>query len=194
MATEGPVSRRKRQRHPKRPARSQHPPDLGRIDWEAIEGARIDRRLAKFQSPSLAILLAAAADSPGGGHRLPSLTVLWVRCLAYPPSGTVTAQPSDLPRLLSAARNAAPQLRILEDCWMPDPRLRVRFPIAGQRFRIHAGSLTNPSLTLRSVMATAEAIDEFVLGSHGFRLTDLVEVALRYSDHQLEALCEAWPA
>jgi hypothetical protein len=120
--------------------------------------------------------------------------VLWLRCLASPPSGTINASVSDLPRLLSAARGAAPQLRVLEDCWAVDPRLVVRYPVAGQRFRVHPGSWTNPVLTLRPVTATAEAIDDFVLSRHGFRLTDLVEVALRYSDHRVGVLAGVWPA
>lgn len=82
---------------------------------------------------------------------------------------------------------------MLEDCRPADPRLLVRFPAAGQRFRVHPGSLLNPVLTLRSVAATAEAIDDFVLGCHGFRLTDLLEVALRYSDHRMGVLTDTWP-
>jgi hypothetical protein len=56
---------------------------------------------------------------------------------------------------------------VLEDFRAADPRLLVRFPAAGQRFRVHPGSWLNPVLTLRSVAATAEAIDDFVLGRHG---------------------------
>jgi hypothetical protein len=166
---------------------------LRQVDWEAVEWARIDRCLARFDAGPLAVLLAAAADSPGGGHRLPSLTVLWLRCLARPPAGAVSASPAHLPQLLAAARAAAPQLRVLEDCRPADPRLLVRFPAAGQRARVHPGSLLNPVLTLRSVAATAEAIDDFVLGCHGFRLTDLLEVALRYCDHRMAVLAGAWP-
>jgi hypothetical protein len=187
------VSRRKRQRRRKGRTPPRLPADLGQVDWEALDWARIDQCLARFDAGSLAVMLAAAADSPGGGHRLPSLTVLWLRCLASPPVGTVSASSADLPRLLSAARAAAPQLRVLEDCWPADPRLLVRFPVAGQRFRVHPGSLLNPVLTLRSVAATAGAIDDFVLDRRGFRLTDLLEVALRYSDHRIGALASAWP-
>jgi hypothetical protein len=150
--------------------------------------------MAPFDSGSLTILLSAAADSPGGGHRLPSLTVLWLRCLARPPAGTRTATVSDLPRLLSAARQAAPQLRYLEDCWSADPRLVVGFPAGGQRLRVHPGSHANPVMTLRPVTATAEAIDDFAFRRHGFRLTDLLEVALQYSDFRTGALARAWPA
>lgn len=187
------MSARRRQRRRKGRTRPRLPADLRQVDWEAVDWARIDRCLARFDTGSLAVLLAAAADSPGGGHRLPTLTVLWLRCLARPPGGAVIAAPAHLPRLLSAARDAAPQLRVLEDCRPADPRLLARFPAAGQRFRVHPGSLLNPVLTLRSVAATAEAIDDFVLGRHGFRLTDLLEVALRYCDHRVGVLADTWP-
>jgi hypothetical protein len=177
-----------------RPARLRLPGDPRRIDWQAVEWARIDHCLARFDPGSLAVLLAAAADSPGGGHRLPSLTILWLRCLASPPAGRQAASVKDLPRLLSAARGATPQLRALEDCWSADPRLMVRFPVSGQRFRVHPGSHTDPVLTLRPVIATAQAIDDFALERHGFRLTDLLEVALRYSEYRIGALASAWPA
>lgn len=177
-----------------RPARLRLPGDPRRIDWQAMEWARIDHCLARFDPSSLAVLLAAAADSPGGGHRQPSLTVLWLRCLASPPAGKQTASVRDLPRLLSAARSAAPQLRVLEDCWAADPRLAVRFPVSEHRFRVHPGSHTDPVLTLRPVTATAEAIDDFALERHGFRLTDLLEVALRYSEYRIGALAIRWPA
>jgi hypothetical protein len=177
-----------------RPIRLRLPGDPRRIDWQAVEWARIDHCLARFDPSSLAVLLAAAADSPGGGHRQPSLIVLWLRCLAGPPAGKQTASVRDLPRLLSAARSAAPQLRVLEDCWSADPRLVVRFPVSGHRFRVHPGSHTDPVLTLRPVTATAEAIDDFALERHGFRLTDLLEVALRYSEYRISALATAWPA
>ncbi len=58
------------------------------------------------------------------------------------------AAPAHLPQMLAAARAAAPQLRVLEDCRSADPRLLVRFPVAGQRFRVHPGSLLNPVLIL----------------------------------------------
>lgn len=189
------MSRRKRpNRSKRRPAHPRLPSDPRRINWEAVDWARIDSCVAGFDISSLAVLLAAAADSPGGGHRLPSLTLLWLRCLAQPPAGQITASAKDLPRLLAAARGAAPQLRALEDCWLADPQLVACYPSAGRRFRVHPGSWVDPVLTLRSVTAVAEAIDDFTLERHGFRLTDLLEVALRYSDQRVGVLAGAWPA
>ena len=94
----------KRPRRSKGSLRPRLPADLRQVDWKAVNWARIDRCLARFNAPSLAALLAAAADSPGGGHRLPSLTVLWLRCLARPPAGAVRAAPAHLPQILAAAR------------------------------------------------------------------------------------------
>ena len=185
------MSGRRRQSRRKSQARPRLPADLRQVDWEAVDWARMDRCLARFDAGSLAVLLAAAADSRGAGHRLPSLTGA-VAAVPGPPAGR-RAVPAHLPQMLAAARAAARQLRVLEDCRPADPRLLVRFPAAGQRFRVHPGSLLNPVLTLRSVAATAEAIDDFVLGRHGFRLTDLLEVALRYCDHRVGVLASAWP-
>lgn len=97
------MSGRRRQRRRKGRTRPRLAADLRQVDWEAVDWARVDRCLARFDAGSLAVLLAAAADSPGGGHRLPSLTVLWLRCMARPPAGAVIAAPAHLPRLLSAA-------------------------------------------------------------------------------------------
>jgi hypothetical protein len=183
------LSRRARKGRQQRSTRARLPADPRRIDW-----APVDLALARFDSGSLACLLAAAADSPGVGHRLPTLTLLWLRCMAHQPAGSVAATAADLPGLLAAGRRGASQLAVLEDCWPADPRLVVCYPLAGQRVRVHPGLLTDPLLTLRSVTATAEAIDEFVVDRHGFGLSDLAEVGLRYGDHRMRMLADAWPA
>jgi hypothetical protein len=189
------MSRGRRDRRAKRPSRrrSPLPQDPARIDWHAVDWERIDRCLARYECTSVRALLAAAIDSPGGGHRIPSLTLMWLRSVARPPAGQVIARDRDMPRLLSAARSAAPQTEVLEDCWASDPRLVTRFPVGGQRFRLHPGELSDPLAILRSVTATAEAIDDFLLNRHGFRLSDLVEVALRYCDHRTSVIAPAWP-
>jgi hypothetical protein len=95
--------------------------------------------------------------------------------------------------LLSATHKAAPQLRYVEDCWNVDPRLVVCHAIHGDRLRIHPGALTDPSQLLRVITSTADAIDSFVLDGRGFSLTDLLEVALRYSHWRTSRLSGAWP-
>jgi hypothetical protein len=82
----------------------------------------------------------------------------------------------------------------VEDCWLADPRLLVRYPAGKQRLAIHPGSLTDPVQTLRNITATAETIDDFVLAHHGFNLSDLAEVALQYCDQRLHILRPSWPA
>lgn len=158
------------------------------VDW-----ARLDRSLSAFEPESLITLLTAAVNSPGCGHRLPTLSMLWSRAVRNPPTGTSIPTPSNLPQLLDAARQAAPQLLEIEDCWLADPRHVVRFPINGTRFAIHPGPFTNPLQVLRLAMSVAEAVDDFVLQQHGFRLSDLVEAALAYSDCVLGAVRPAWP-
>ncbi len=95
--------------------------------------------------------------------------------------------------LLIAAHKAAPQLRYVEDCWNVDPRLVVCHAIDEDRLRIHPGAHTDPSQLLRVITSTATAIDPFVTDAHGFSLTDLLEVALRYSHWWTSRLSRAWP-
>src|SRR5258708_39764040 len=108
------MSHGRKDRRSKRPARrrSALPQDQARINWGAVNWERIDRCLARYDGTSVRGLLAAAIDSPGGGHRIPSLTLMWLRSVARPPSGQVIARNRDMPRLLSAAPRAAPQGRV----------------------------------------------------------------------------------
>jgi len=164
------------------------------IDWSRIKWSNLDRALTRFEPDSLVSLISAAADSPACGHRLPSLTLIWSRAVAQPPCGALRAGPSHLIELLVAARKAAPQLKYLEDSWNPDPRLVVRHPIGHDRLRFHPGNFSDPSQFLRAVQSTADAIDPFVLDCHGFSLSDLLEVALRYSDWRVGKLFPTWPS
>ncbi|MDA8358918.1 MAG: hypothetical protein M0Z95_22060, partial [Actinomycetota bacterium] len=163
------------------------------MDWTAFRWQSVDRALAVFDPVSVAALLSGAVDSPSCGHRLPSLSILWARAVTRPPEGSTPARPSDLQRLLISARKTAPQLRFLEDCWQPDPRLVVRHPAGDQRLRIHPGAYSDPSETLRVVASTAAAIDDFVMDRHGFSLSDLLDAALHYSDWRLTRIAPAWP-
>ena len=87
------VSGRKRQRGRKARTRSGLPADLRQVDWEAVSWARIDRSLARSMPGRWPCCSGRRLHSPGGGHRLPSLTVLWLRCLARPPMGTACGCP-----------------------------------------------------------------------------------------------------
>jgi hypothetical protein len=158
-----------------------------------VTWSHVDRAFAAFESESLISLISAAADSPGCCHRLPPLTVLWSRAVTDCPDGAATARPSDMATLLVAAHKAAPQLRYVEDCWNVDPRLVVCHAIGSDRLRIHPGAHTDPSQLPRVITATVTAIDSFVVDRHGFSLSDLLEVALRYSHWRTEQLAQAWP-
>ncbi|MCL5958113.1 MAG: hypothetical protein M1358_02150, partial [Chloroflexi bacterium] len=98
-----------------------------------------------------------------------------------------------MPKLLGVARKAAPQLWDVEDWWLLDPRLIVKFPLRGRRLAFHPGPFINPLQILRAATMVAEAIDPFILDRHGFRLSDLVEAALAYSDHCLSNVRPSWP-
>ena len=184
-----PRRRQKRSRH----AAGRGPRDPHDASWSQVTWSHVDRAFAAFEPESLISLISAAADSPGCCHRLPSLTVLWSRTVTHCPDGAATASPSDLATLLVAAHKAAPQLRYVEDCWNVDPRLVVCHAIDNDRLRIHPGAHTDPSQLLRVITATASAIDSSVVDRHGFSLSDLLEVALRYSHWRTGQLAQAWP-
>jgi len=156
-------------------------------DW-----TKIDRVFRSFEPISLLGLLAAAADAPGGGHRLPSLQLLWAGVLRRPPDGSRVAGPKHLPSFLWAARRAYAELAPKEDWWPPDPRLEVRFPIGPARLRLHPGLLSNPVAVLRTATGVADAIDRPLDAQVGFRLSDLIEVVLRFSDWRLGLLARVW--
>ena len=71
--------------------------DPRRIDWRVIRWEQIDRCIARFEGGARADLLGSAADSPGGVHRLPSLTICgcdaWRRRPAH--TGPASRSPSD---------------------------------------------------------------------------------------------------
>jgi len=158
------------------------------VDWSSL-----DKVLARFEARSLLSALAAAADSPGGGHRLPSLEILWIRTLQQSPKGAKAAEPQVMQLLVDAAHRSYPPLRLMEDWWPPDPRLDVRFPIGSTRLAFHPGLRSNPVAVLRTAVDVANAIDRTVVRRLGFGLTDLIEVALRYSDWRIGRLRGAWP-
>lgn len=179
-----------RRRHKPTKPTSRKLPD---VNWSRIKWLNVDKAFTTFEPESLISLISAAADSPGCAHRLPSLTLLWLRALIHTPHGVAEARAPDLPRLLVSARKAAPQLRHLEDCWNSDPRLVVCQPVGRDRLRIHPGAYTDPLQLVRIVASTATAIDPLVTKRYGFSLSDLLDAALRYSHWRLEQLSPAWP-
>lgn len=164
----------------------------GDVKWSRVKWPKIDQTFAQFEPESLITLISAAADSPACGHRLPSLTVLWLRAVTHSPNGTVIARPPHLAALLVDVLVAAPQLQHVEDCWNADPRLDVRFPVGNVRLRFHPGALSDPVQLLRIVESTAAAIDTYILDHYGFSLSDLLDVSLRYSDRRIGLLSKTW--
>lgn len=158
------------------------------MDW-----APVDRALLALTPQSVTSLLASAADSPGGGHRLPSLALLWARAVWTVAHPGRRARPADLPRLLSAVRRSTPAIVYLEDFWPCDPRYLVRFPLNTRRLAIHPGAYTNPVRDLRVLWFTALAIDPFLEKRLGFGLKDLMDAALTYMDAATSWRRERWP-
>lgn len=160
-----------------------------RNDWRVV-----DRVLTPFIADSVVRLLSAAADGPGTGHRLSSISTLWFRAIRRPPAGAAEATPLALEPLLSAVRRGVPSLITTEDCWLCDPRPEVRFDVGSARLRVHPGPFTDPIGALRNVAMIAIAADEALVPLLGFGIGDVLEVALRHTDHVVTALAGKWPA
>ncbi len=139
-------------------------------------------------------LLEAAIDSPGCGHRVTSLTLLWTRVLQVPPEGREAARPGHLNRFVSSIRDATPVLKEIEDSWGLDPRSLVRFPFKSNRFEVHPGNLSNPLMTLRSLESLAFAVDSPLVANNGWGLGDLIEATLRYINLRISTIRSSWPS
>ncbi|MFI6113230.1 hypothetical protein [Kitasatospora sp. NPDC051164] len=161
-----------------------------RVQWKTI-----DRALAAFSTDSLAVLLQAALASPGCSRLHDHLLLLWTRTLRTPARTGAAATAAVLPGLVEAAGRAAPGRGVVTDRVPSDVRGQVRFAMpAGDRLLVHPGQLAHPLLVLRSLQLTAMAVDEPARAAVGFGLSDVIELALRLSDHALSAVSPAWPA
>ncbi|MEU0219771.1 hypothetical protein ABZ281_33875 [Streptomyces sp. NPDC006265] len=160
-----------------------------RVQWKTI-----DRALAPFSTDSLTVLLQAALASPGCSRVHDHLLLLWTRALRTPARTGAAAAAADLPGLVAAAGRAAPGRGVVTDRVPSDVRGRVRFATsAEERLLVHPGQLAHPLLVLRSLQLTALAVDEPARAAVGFGLSDVLELALRLSDHTLTAVSPAWP-
>ena len=153
----------------------------------------VDRAMADLDPESTVALLAAAADSPFCGHRIPSLMALWARAVSEPSHGRRPATESDLSRLLRAARRSSPGVLEFEDTWMNDPRFVVRFAHLDRRFAVHPGPFNHPIEVLRSVQHLGAVLDDLVYERHGFGISDLLWLGLDYMDRRLSVLRPSWP-
>ncbi|WP_331752468.1 hypothetical protein [Streptomyces sp. NBC_00829] len=161
-----------------------------RVQWKTIDGA-----LAPFSTDSITVLLQAALASPGCSRVHDHLLLLWTRTLRTPARTGAAAAAADLPGLVEAAGRAAPGRGVVTDRVPSDVRGRVRFATrAGERLLVHPGQLAHPLLVLRSLQLTALAVDEPARAAVGFGLSNVLELALRLSDHTLIAVSPAWAA
>jgi hypothetical protein len=159
-----------------------------RVQWKPV-----DRALARFSSDSLLALLHAALGSPGCSRFHDHLLLLWTRVLRTTSHPGDQAGAGDLPGLVEVVMSCAPGRGTVTETEPNDPRALVGFKVAGERLLVHPGQLDHPLMFLRSAQLTALAIDEPLLTVHGFTLTDVLELVLRYTDHAVRALAPAWP-
>lgn len=159
-----------------------------RVQWKLI-----DRALARYSTESLLVLLHAALASPGCSRIHDHLLLLWTRVLRTPPRAGVEAGAGDLPGLVKAVVRAAPGRGTVTEAEPNDPRALVKVEVSGERLLVHPGQLDHPLLFLRGAQMTALAVDEALLAVHGFTLTDVLELVLRYTDHVVTVLSPAWP-
>ena len=159
-----------------------------RVQWKPL-----DRALARYSTQSLLVLLHAALASPGCSRFHDHLLLLWTRVLRTPSHPGDQAGAGDLPGLVEAVIRSAPGRGTVTETEPNDPRALVRFEVAGERLLVHPGQLDHPLMFLRSAQLTALAVDEPLLTVHGFTLTDVLELVLRYTDHAVTTLAPAWP-
>lgn len=153
----------------------------------------LSEAVASFTPESVRSLLAAAACGPCSGHRRASAFLLWANSIARPPAGSVVAGAEHLDDLLAAARAAVPGLTVQED-WLPgDPRLTASFDYGCARYRIHPGPVEYALDQLDDLAMWAAVTDDLTIETYGFRLSDLILLAIRYSDAVVSALAPAWP-
>lgn len=153
----------------------------------------LHRALAGLNPDSTQALLGAAACAPGSIHRQPSVLMLWSHSIAHPSSGATAACASDLASLLLAARAAQPALEMRED-WLPgDPRRAASYYFDGRRHRIHPGLTEHALDVLDELVAWADVSDGLLADVHGFGISDLLGLAVRYSDNVIEQLAASWP-
>jgi hypothetical protein len=152
----------------------------------------LQNTLSAFSSESLLSLLTAACSSPGGLHRLPSLSVVLGMVIRSCPSGRRLAGPNDLAHLVDLAVRARPELETYED-WIPgDPRARVKIAHRGRRFALHPGDRERIVGDLRNCQFVASVVDPVLERTIGFGISDLMEICLAQVASAVECMTPAW--
>lgn len=148
--------------------------------------------LAGFEAGTVRALLHAACSSPTAVHHLPILADLWAQSYAFPPRGARSADLGDLSRWINTVRAEVPGVAAMDD-WIPcDPRLIVRTRIGGRRRPVHPGLLSRPHDLYPTVIEHAECIDPLLVGTLGFGLSDVAELAMRIMEVERLALGPHW--
>lgn len=158
--------------------------------------AQARQLVAGFEATSLTAVLHAACSSPTARQAMPSCTALLMSCWASPPAGSRTATAEDLAPLVEALRTASPDLAMVEDFVPLDPRNQVHFRADSEfgfwGFRVHPGGLESPLQTLQAIVNYAEALDPALLLPLGFGVADLLQIAGKMLDAELETLAPTW--
>jgi hypothetical protein len=148
--------------------------------------------LAGFEAGTVRALLHAACSSPTAVHHLPILADLLAQSYAFPPRGARSADLGDLSRWINTVRAEVPGVTAKDD-WIPcDPRLIVRTRIGGRRRPVHPGLLSRPHDLYPTVLEYAECIDPLLVGTLGFGLSDVAELAMRIMEVERLALGPHW--
>ncbi|MBK3647268.1 hypothetical protein [Streptomyces sp. MBT33] len=152
----------------------------------------LDQALELYSSASVLTLLRAALESPGCARFHEHLLLIFARSLAAPARDGRAATVRDLPVLLHAALQAA-RRGITTHRFPNSPADAVRFTLKGRRYLVHPGDLDHPLPVLRSLRDTADAVDDHLIQVRGFGIDDVLELALRHTDHTVACLAAAWP-
>ncbi|MFE5944859.1 hypothetical protein [Streptomyces sp. NPDC056480] len=155
--------------------------------------AILDQELAAFSRTSLLALLRAALDSPGCARIHDPLRLAWARTVAAPEREGRTAAADDLLTILQAAFAAGSDLAIITDRLPNDMAVGVRFDLGDARYLVHPGELDHPLMVLRTLRDAADAVDDHLVVACGFGIGDVLELALRHTDHAILHLAPSWP-
>ncbi|MFF5454999.1 hypothetical protein ACFY40_27765 [Streptomyces sp. NPDC012950] len=161
---------------------------------DGTEGiAVLDQELAAFSRTSLLALLRAALESPGCARFHDPLRLAWTRAVAGPEHKGRTAAAGDLLAILQAAGAAGSDLAIMTDRLPNDVRDRVRFDLGDTLYLVHPGELSHPLMVLRALEDAADALDDHLVKVCRFGIGDVLELALRHTDHAILHLAPSWP-
>lgn len=151
------------------------------------------RQLTKYDPDQLWAVIVAAGASPGVRHRWASVGHLLHNAIRSETGGTRPVVASNLPRLVKACREDAPQLRFLEDFVASDPRERVLVRFGDDVLRLFPGNIERPVADTDRALLVADAVDSALLAELGFGVRDLLAASLRYTDHAIRVLAPTWP-